>query len=284
MEYEKRIVCYMDILGFKNMIEESSRNADIRNSIFQLLQDVKKMNQDFQYERLVTVVPDSDLHDGFKPKNVIDMGLLSEMSFFSDSIIFSYKMTQARRDLYDIVIVLQEIARFAFELLLRGFFVRGGLSYGEVYHNGNVCFGPALVTAVLLEEHAVYPRISIDPLFFNDQSPYSVYYGKEDAIAENRQHIEDTYHCVDLSHLENLNRVDIDKVRTDNSLIHYLDYLDIMIDYDKKLAMKVKGIIEKELQKDYPDKIAAKYQWMKEYYNSTVYNTQCMGDDVRIII
>ena len=221
------------------------------------------------------VILEKEFVDGFTPKNVFDSGLQSEMSFFSDSIIFSYKMTQKRKDLMDIHIVLHEISFFAFQLLAMGFFARGGMVFGDVYHKDNVCFGPALVKAVLLEEKAVHPRISIDPLFFNPESPDSVYYGRKNIFKHNRDFIEDTYHCVDIFEGQQSSN-DIYSIRLDKNLVHYLDILDINIDRNMARALHIKSVIEKELKKDYPPHIAEKYQWMKDYYNSIVWNVQCM--------
>ena len=283
MEYEKRIVCFMDLLGFKNMVYDSSDNVDIRDRIFTLLQNVKEINYNFQGSRDFMVIPEKDLKDGFSPKNKIDSGLQSEMSFFSDSIIFSYKLTQARNDLMDVIVALHEISSFVFQVLAMGVFIRGGLSFGDVYHRDNVCFGPALVKAVSLEGMAVYPRISIDPLFFNCQSPNSVYFGKTAIIGRNRDYLEDTYHCVDIKDIQLSNKNDIQRIRLNKSLVHYLDFLDININYDKTTALHIKSVIENELKKDYPPHIAEKYAWMKDYFNSIVWNVQCM-DGVQIEI
>lgn len=278
MEYEKRIVCFMDLLGFKKMISDSMEHLNIRNRIFNLLNDINEIHNYFHDSRIFTIVPENEIKDGFIPKETTNSGLQSEMSFFSDSFIFSYKLMQQRVDLMDIYMALHEISFFVFQLLSMGFFVRGGLTYGDVYHNGNVCFGPALVKSVSLEGTAVYPMISIDPHFFNEDSSDSVYYGRASMIRGNRDHIENIYHCVDITNISPADKKDIWIIRKDTSRVHFLDVLDPHINYNKQRALHIKSIIEEELKKDYPQHIAEKYIWMKNYYNSTVYNVQCMED------
>lgn len=281
MEYEKRIVCFIDLLGFKKMIKDSTENLDLRNKILKLLQDINEVHNNFQESRNFTVIPESETENGFNPKGVFDSGLQSEMSFFSDSVIFSYKLTQQREDLMDVIMALHEISFFVFQMLSMGFFVRGGLSYGDVYHKGNICFGPALVKSVSLEETAIYPRISIDPCFFNENMSDSVYYGKTSIIKRNRDYLEDTYHCVDTTNNTSSYRKGIWEIRKDIQFNHFLDILDININYDKSVALHIKSVIENELRKNYPQNITEKYVWIKEYYNSVVYNVQCM-ENVRI--
>lgn len=278
MEYEKRIVCFMDLLGFKKMISDSTENPNIRKRIFNLLNNINEIHNNFHYCRNFTIVPEDELKNGFTPKKVFDSGLQSEMSFFSDSFILSYKLMQQRDDLMDVIIALHEISFFVFQMLSMGFFVRGGLTYGDVYHKGNICYGPALVKSVSLEGTAVCPMISIDPHFFNEDSLASVYYGKASIMKKNRDYLEDTYHCVDTTNISPVYEKDIWKIRKDTGLVHYLDILDTNINYDKQIALHIKAVIEKELKNNYPRHIAEKYIWMRDYYNSIVYNVQCMKD------
>ena len=43
MEYERRIVCFMDLLGFKKMISDSTYDSNIRNRIFDFLSDINEI-------------------------------------------------------------------------------------------------------------------------------------------------------------------------------------------------------------------------------------------------
>ena len=46
---------------------------------------------------------------------------------------------------------------------MKGIFLRGGLTFGKVFHKGNICFGPALINSVMLEsKYAKYPCVAVD--------------------------------------------------------------------------------------------------------------------------
>ncbi len=207
-----------------------------------------------------------------------------ETSSFANYVIISFQSDQPRDDLLDIYGVLISISVFAFQLLYKGFFLRGGLSYGNLYHKGDVCFGPALVNAVTLERKATYPCIAIDPFFFNEESMASVYYKRNiSQYKRNRCLIEDRFHCVDFSSGKKKKKVDIWTARKDTEHIHYLDYLDFNINFDRIVALYIRSIIENELKKNHPLQIAEKYIWFARYYNSVVYNTQLI-EDAQIIL
>lgn len=176
----------------------------------------------------------------------------------------------------DIIVALNEIGQIVFQLLCRGFFVRGGLVVGDIYHKGNICYGPALVKCVNLEGKAIYPIISLDSSFFNEESNDSVYYGRNSLSRKNREYLEDTYHCVNIREKSSELTMDIGSVRRSSEYTHFLDYLDINIDYDEQVALHIKSIIESELKKDYSEHIAGKYKWIRDYYNSIVCQSQCM--------
>lgn len=88
MEYEKRIVCFMDLLGFKKMISDSMEHLNIRNRIFNLLNDINEIHNYFHDSRIFTIVPENEIKDGFIPKETTNSGLQSEMSFFRIASFF----------------------------------------------------------------------------------------------------------------------------------------------------------------------------------------------------
>ena len=277
MDYEKRVVCFLDILGFKKMILDSENDSVLRQKIYDCLsttnENSKLYNQNRKYSISVASPSAQDLNS-----KIFDLGIEAEMSFFSDSIILSYKMNQMRGDLSDLKVILHEICSVAYQLLRIGFFVRGGLTYGQIIHKGNICFGPALVNAVILESKAVFPRIMISPSFFDENSPDSVYYGRKNIIARNKEYWDELYHCVDASDLSLDISSNISSLRRSYDLVHYLDILDEQINGDIAAALHLKSIIEKELSAHHPDHIAEKYEWFKKYFNSIVCDVQCMNE------
>jgi hypothetical protein len=77
---------------------------------------------------------------------------LIEFSFFSDNFAVSAPVEHA-----DWVFGILSCA--SLKLLHMNFLVRGAVTLGELYHEKNVIFGPALIEAVDMEKKAEYPRL-----------------------------------------------------------------------------------------------------------------------------
>lgn len=145
MDYMKHIVCFMDILGFKEMIKKSATDYNLRKNIFNMLSDcVSIQNGYMNAEHKIAQFTEDCKEKIFE----VSLDIKAQMSVFSDSIILSYYMPSPRSDLFDLNYILHQIALLNFNLLYSGFFIRGGLTYGDLCHNGNICYGPALIESV----------------------------------------------------------------------------------------------------------------------------------------
>lgn len=129
MEYEKRILCYFDILGFANKVCNKILNA---NTIDKLFSEIKKIISSNRQDSVV-------------------------ISHFSDSFVISIKhRTAAPTQLRFVVDVL-------IKLLEYNLIARGAIVYGEIIHTEEIIFGPALVKAVRIEvTKSKFPRILLD--------------------------------------------------------------------------------------------------------------------------
>jgi hypothetical protein len=128
MEYEKRIVCYFDILGFRGAICNGLLTP---TDVDRLFAEIDAILEEWG----------GDVVDG---------------SYFSDSFVVSIKlMIGAIKQLTFIIKILEKLLDY-------GFLARGGMAYGEVVHEGARVYGPALIKAVQAEERAIYPRIIAD--------------------------------------------------------------------------------------------------------------------------
>lgn len=133
--YEERIVAFIDILGFSDLVAHSS--GDI-HSLCRLTSALDEFyNLLWEYEA-----------DGMK----------SSFAFtqFSDSIVVS-----ALADSSDSFAMIQQllcgIMTLAFDY---GIFVRGGIAKGQLLHDETMLVGPAMVEAHRLESKvAIYPRV-----------------------------------------------------------------------------------------------------------------------------
>lgn len=150
---QKRIIAFIDILGFKQALGEPGQF----DSIDELIRKIAEINSIHNFN--INTYPDGYGMEG-KP----------EVSSFSDHVVVSI-CDRAEDDatvfagyLEFIILTIAKICDLA---LLSGFLVRGGMSHGDIIHEKNVVFGRALVEAIDIEENiAFYPRI----LLSNDLS------------------------------------------------------------------------------------------------------------------
>lgn len=138
IEYQKRIVCFLDILGFAKIIQESVHtSAEIKASALNKLNIIYDMYE--QFKRLA---------DNF------------EITQFSDSIVVSMPYDTIDGAFY-FVIKLQYLL---IDLAANNILCRGGILIGELYHQQSTVCGPALVDAYMLESKiANYPRVIVGP-------------------------------------------------------------------------------------------------------------------------
>ncbi len=139
--YEERYVAFIDILGFKGMVNDSVNDEElfdqIRDTVSYIFEN-KKNNED-------------------EPLGLANVGRM--ISVFSDSIYLSCDASIAGSG----VEILRDAVNLAVNLLWRGFVVRGGIACGKAVHTKEYCFGPAINKAYELESSfAVYPRILVD--------------------------------------------------------------------------------------------------------------------------
>lgn len=133
MQYEERLVAFLDILGFKEIIKKTESETTELENLISLLRRIKDGIEELDKE----------------DENPTDI----RMSVFSDSIIISAALTK------DVNIFAGQLLQTNIWLLEQGYFVRGGVDYGKVYHKENTVFGPAFIRAYELEKIADYPRI-----------------------------------------------------------------------------------------------------------------------------
>lgn len=132
MAYSKKIVAFIDLLGFKELNGQTDQKQTIHN--------VLTKNEDIV--RMIEELPSSSLDS-------------CAIRMFSDSIFFSYPAEMFTALLRDLSFISSSVAK-------QGFFFRGAVTYGDVFDTGTTLYGPALIEAYELEaKTACYPRIII---------------------------------------------------------------------------------------------------------------------------
>jgi hypothetical protein len=130
--YETRVVAFLDILGFSELVQTGRQHdiLDVMNDIETRFDTLERM------------------------KNPVDL------TAFSDSIFLSAAPLD---DDFGIVRLVQYVLHMVSGYFWRGILVRGGITIGDVYHKHPVVFGPALIAAYEIEsQQAVYPRIVVE--------------------------------------------------------------------------------------------------------------------------
>ncbi len=145
--YEKRIVLYLDLLGFKNKVDKSIENVDIRKKIFNILTKLYKDKEE-NYSGTLNGSMMGDHVSVFSDNIVYSVLLNSEDGFFKFSNVCYYLIL---------------------ECIYQGFIARGAIYIGDLFHNEKIVFGPALNEAYSLEStNSIYPRIIMKRDQFND--------------------------------------------------------------------------------------------------------------------
>jgi hypothetical protein len=93
---------------------------------------------------------------------------------FSDSIILSTEIIVPEinelrlHNINNLMNICSLISYLQARFLNEGILLRGGLTWGPIFHEKNICFGPAFIRAYHLEsKYALNPRILIDPDIMN---------------------------------------------------------------------------------------------------------------------
>lgn len=142
MAYEKKIVAFIDVLGFKEKTDIS--DPDQKNEVHINLLNIKSFIDDL-----------NNFYNEMNPEYRI------KSYRFSDSCMFSAP-PEALENLLDI------LHRMQLFFASKDFFLRGAVTYDYIYDDDNFFYGKALNTAYKLESSvAVYPRIIFDKNVFN---------------------------------------------------------------------------------------------------------------------
>ncbi|HEU4560459.1 MAG TPA: hypothetical protein VFS20_21595 [Longimicrobium sp.] len=163
MSYEHAVVSFVDILGFKALVETRA---------------AKEINQILS--RLETTAQPFMMAGEEKP--IVFMN-------FSDTVVrISPLSSKSNRELIlKVSTEMMDLASSQALLAQRGVLLRGGMTVGEIAYADRRIFGPAMNRAYQLEsEHARFPRIVLDPSLsqrlrrvledFGDERPIEEYY------------------------------------------------------------------------------------------------------------
>ena len=232
--YRPCLTTFIDLLGFKQIVETRSANE-----IAKLLKIARRHVRDEQ-----------------------DIEELYEGAFFafSDSLIRIQPVDTEFNKEEPLGLLFREILQMVHaqsKLAERGIFIRGAMTFGDMYHDQETAFGPGLIKAYQFETHtALYPRLIIDPNLLQslDKTPPS----------------DKSYHAEqeEKHYIKKLLRLDADG-------FWHIDYLHAMCgeedDFKRylKFLKKHKEHVEKASLTESAS-VYAKMAWLAHYHNEII--------------
>lgn len=137
MKYQDRIIVYIDLLGFKNHIDETFTNGiDNETKIASIIKVIEHLKSIGIYQDNVVV-----------------------SSYFSDTLVISFEELEKEQ----ITFIIYSIGQLLIGLIGAGFICKGYMTSGKLIHTKEYIFGPALIRAYKAEEETVfYPRVVVD--------------------------------------------------------------------------------------------------------------------------
>lgn len=156
LKYEQRIVAFIDILGFKEIVKQSEKDTTKIELLYSVLDFLKGWETSDKWDlKFVEIEEDA------QKKGVANFDIRGKTNTtsFSDSIVVSVKVDNNVNEMTSTLVV--NLAYIGALLIEKGILFRGGLTIGNIIHNDNgTVFGQALIDAYYLEtKSAKYPRI-----------------------------------------------------------------------------------------------------------------------------
>jgi hypothetical protein len=148
MDYEDRLIIYIDILGFSKFVNDTTLSKiDTSEKIKKIDSFLKMINNFFNDDKFST------------------LSKSRQTTSFSDLIVMSINLEEVDNLDFEIAEIYHLLISSAFH----GFLLRGAIVYGKLIHTKDVIFGSGLIDAYEKERNiAKYPRIIIDDVVYAD--------------------------------------------------------------------------------------------------------------------
>jgi hypothetical protein len=230
LKYEVHLVTYLDILGFRDLIAESSPNF-ISRAIRLVLEATE---------------PDTTSKKNFK-ENYVN---------FSDLIVHTVPIYSKMNEKHRAGLVFDRVCSLFHaqsKLIQEGLLIRGALTMGGMERSYGALFGPGLILAYDLErQQAKFPRIILDPVLLRELETNPVL----------RRH----KYQEEMAYLSSFLTKDDDGF----TFIDYLKGMQTELDTNEFLEFleRHKVLVEKGLA-EFSDtnSVLEKYEWLKKYHN-----------------
>lgn len=167
--YEKRVTAFMDILGFSDLIPViEDRHASFEH-VFLVVREMLDSKPKWKDKEIAEDMWETTKTEAARfgrtlsqkdHEKILDILAKRDRALaFSDNLVRS-----SPADWPGAVSVIYSVVLLSIRLLVRGTFVRGGITVGNLCHEDSLVFGPALIEAHRMEKKlAKYPRIVLSP-------------------------------------------------------------------------------------------------------------------------
>jgi hypothetical protein len=133
LDYQERIVAFIDVLGFSALVKASGSDPEAQAKIRELI------GTNELFDQFMKLLP------------------LATATFFSDCFVVSMGRTD------QVLFMVREVGYLCKRLLLQGLPCRGAITVGPLHHHDRTVVGPAFVDAYHMERSvAIYPRVILD--------------------------------------------------------------------------------------------------------------------------
>ncbi len=252
VKYEERLVAFIDILGFKEIVKQSEKDPSKVELIYSVLNYLKNWEISEKWDLKLVEIEEDAQKRGVEN---FDIRGKTNSTSFSDSIVVSVKVDNNVNEMASTLIInLANIGAILFE---QGILFRGGLTIGNIIHNENgTVFGQGLIDAYKLESNnAKYPRIILSDKLVSklnypintkrDRYPYHQYVDRFDDGCVGFHQMQ--YYQV----MESWEEMTVEKLTTS---------------LDKIRKVIIKGLDESFEKPD----VFEKYKWLKEQYHKLI--------------
>jgi hypothetical protein len=253
LKYEKRIIAFIDILGFRELIKDSEKNPGTLEKIYEIINYFKNWEKPESWN-LKTIEIEEDAQK--KGLANFDLSNKSTCTCFSDSIIVSIKISDG--DINAILSTLiANISYIGSYIIQKGILFRGAITIGNIIHQDNgIILGQGFIDAYNLESKlATFPRIVVsDKLIKELNYPLEA---KRNRYPYHQYLTRDKDGCIGFNQLKYFEVVQ--------------SWTEMKEDILKDALDKTRKVIIDGLDYSFElPSVHSKYQWLKNEYNSLI--------------
>lgn len=228
------LVCVADVLGFSARVLEATKQGNASQLLDQLHAVLTQANAGLNEH--------ADRWRDERP--------YFATKWFTDNLVVGCPLTSADQDgESETGVIYRAFAEHQASLAAAGFFIRGGIAFGDHYMDDLVVFGPALLEAHEMDAKGGPPRICLAPSHIRMLELHLSYYSSGEA-----------------PHLSQLLKDDDGRIFLNYLAVAFEDFPYSEVNFDlieKHRDQVVTQLTDPKL----PNNVRAKYEWVARYHN-----------------